>query len=226
VQTQNTLYGISSGADLRTIEATFGKPSQKIKFDDGWVAVVYQLKKHNLVVETAPDDPEYVIAVQISGESNPDGKGLLSINLGNSIDSALAVFGTPTERRPSMDEKTNKSIPDAYIYQYEKASFESTKGKITSIKIHFESRGASNLVPKTEIKPVGLLQYTYERWQAFAEEKYNCQRPYVISAQPNPVRTKGVISERWQTDVCGQQRIFIPILVPDGSGGYLVSFGE
>lgn len=226
VPSQTPLYGITPGTNLKTLEATFGKPSERIPFDDGWVAFVYEFEKHSLIVEIAPDDPEYVIGVQIDGESNPEDKGLLNINLGDDIKKVLTAFGPPADRTPSVDEKTKKTIPNLYTYQYENASFEVFKDKIVSIKVSFEKRGALNFVPHTGIKPVGLLNYTYESWQILVGKKYNCTSARVISAQPNPVSTKGVISERWQTDVCGQEKIFVPSLVPDDKGGYRVSFGE
>jgi hypothetical protein len=226
VPPQTPLYGIAPGANLKQLEVVLGNPTQRLPFDDGWVAVIYQFKGHNVIVETAPDDPEYVVAVQIEGHDNPNGKGLLNVNLGDNIDSVLKAFGTPLERRPSIDERTNAEIPNAYIYQYKSASFESTHDKITSIKVHFENKKVTTVVPQSAIKPVSLLNYTYERWQAFTVEKYSCKEARVLTAKTNPTSTKGVISERWQTDVCGQQRVFFPILVPNGDGGYLISFGE
>jgi hypothetical protein len=222
------LYGISAGSDLRTLETTFGKPSMRIPFEDGWVAFVFKFKDHNVVVETSPDDQVHVAAVQIAGLHNPFGKGLLGVNLGDTVNHALDVFGTPVERRPSIDEKTSKAIPDAYIYQYNTASFESTNGKITSLKVHFSdpSGAAQGLVPQSQIQPAELLTYAYQEWRAFVEEKYKCKDAKVISAKPNKVPTKGVVTERWQTNVCGQLRTFVPFLTPDGNGGYLVGFGE
>ena len=46
------------------------------------------------------------------------------------------------------------------------------------------------------------------------------------SITPNNTKVSGVISEKWQANVCGQERTFFPILSPDGQGGYLVAFGE
>jgi hypothetical protein len=112
----------------------------RIPFADGWLAVVYRFKAHNLIVETAPDDPQYVVAVQIQGDANPDGMGFLGINLGDEQAKVIAAFGEPTERRASVDEKTGEVIPDAFIYQYTSASFEVIAGRVTSIKAHFLSR--------------------------------------------------------------------------------------
>ena len=65
IPAKTPLYGIQAGADLKSIEATLGKPSMKIPFDDGWTATVYQLHGHNLIIETAANDSMHVVAVQI-----------------------------------------------------------------------------------------------------------------------------------------------------------------
>lgn len=81
-------------------------------------------------------------------------------------------------------------------------------------------------VPNSSIAPQELLSYTHERWRALVAEKYGCSRPQITGVMPNKTRVVGVISERWEADVCGQKRTFIPFLTPDGQGGYLVAFGE
>lgn len=81
-------------------------------------------------------------------------------------------------------------------------------------------------VPDSGIRPAGLLDYTYQNWRGFVARKYNCSTPKIVAVSPNKTGVAGVISEIWHADVCGQQRRFVPILSPDGQGGYLVAFGE
>lgn len=225
-----TLYGIVPGSDIAAAMKKFGKPTKRLEFEDGWIAFAYKMKGHNLVLETAPDNPQRVIAVQITGDTNPSGSGLLGVNLGDSVDTAIKTLGPPIEKRASMDEKANQPIPNTFVYQYRSASFEGTNNKVASIKLHYEPNNGGPIAPlavvNSEIRPVELLSYTYERWQSLVGSKYKCSDAKVISVQPNKTNVAGVISERWQTTVCGQQRMFVPILSPDGSGGYLVGFGE
>lgn len=139
---QASLYGIKPGTELRDIRATYGEPSGSVPFDDGWLATVYQFDRHNLILETAPEDPEYIRSVQIEGETNPPGKGLLGkIDLGDSLDKAAAAFGDPLERKPAIDAITREPVPDTFLIRYTKASFEVVGSKITSIKSIFRARG-------------------------------------------------------------------------------------
>lgn len=147
------LYNIPPDTTLPTLKSSYGEPNVRIPFEDGWVALAYQFKGHNVIVETAPDDPEYIIAVQIAGDSNPPGKGLLGVNLGDNFKEALRAFGLPESRRPSIDEKTREPIQEAWIYQYNAASFEVVQEIITSIKIHYPSRKKS---PANEVPSKGI----------------------------------------------------------------------
>ena len=142
VPAQAALYGIQPGTEIPALIATYGEPDLRHPFEDGWIALGYQFENHNLIVETAPDDPEYIITVQIEGSENPPGKGLLGINLGDDIDKALRAFGKPKSQQQAMDSLTNKPVPNTEIFKYSMASFEVVGGKITSIKTIFESRGA------------------------------------------------------------------------------------
>lgn len=139
---QASLYGIKPGTELRDVRATYGEPSGSVPFDDGWLATVYQFDRHNLILETAPDDPEYIVSVQIEGETNPPGKGLLGrIDLGDSLDKAVTAFGDPLERKPAIDGITREPVPNTFLIRYTKASFEVVGSRITSIKSIFRKRG-------------------------------------------------------------------------------------
>lgn len=139
---QASLYGIKPGTELRDVRATYGEPSGTVPFEDGWLATVYQFERHNLILETAPDDPEYIVSVQIEGETNPPGKGLLgTIDLGDSLDKAVAAFGDPLERKPAIDGITREPVPNTFLIRYTKASFEVVGSRITSIKSIFRKRG-------------------------------------------------------------------------------------
>lgn len=139
---QAPLYGIKPGTELRDVRATYGEPSGQVPFEDGWLATVYQFDRHNLILETAPDDPEYIVSVQIEGEQNPPGKGLVGkIDLGDSIDKAVTAFGDPLERKPAIDGITREPVPNTFLVRYTKASFEVVGSRITSIKSIFRKRG-------------------------------------------------------------------------------------
>jgi hypothetical protein len=143
VPPQTPLYGIKPGTEMREVRAAYGEPDIHVQLDDGWLIFAYQFEGHNLILETAPDDPEYIRAVQIEGFGNPPGKGLLDVDLGDSVDVALKAFGEPVERRPATDEITGKPVPNTTFVKYTGASFETVDGKITSIKTLFDARPAA-----------------------------------------------------------------------------------
>ncbi len=83
-----------------------------------------------------------------------------------------------------------------------------------------------NAVPGTSIKPPSLARYALERLQAHTKSKYQCSAPRVLSAELAPKQTPKALSEIWRADVCGAERRFVMILVPDGTGGTMVAIGE
>lgn len=140
VPPQTVLYGIKPGTELRDIRAAYGKPSESQQFDDGWQILIYFFEDHYIAVETAPDDPEYIVRVQLTGDANPPGKGLRDINLGDSVDKVIRVFGEPLETSQATDETTHKIVPNTWYLEYTNGSFEEVDGKITSIKTYYLGR--------------------------------------------------------------------------------------
>lgn len=231
VPEHSTLYGITEGIKVAEVESKLGKVTKRIPFDDGWVAFAFKLQNHNLIVETAPGDPERIASVQIEGKQNPAGMGLAGVNLGDNIDVVIKKFGTPSEQKQSIDEASNKPIPNSYTYSYQSASFESVKGVITSIKINFSAPSNRNpnnpaKVSNSRIGPPELLAYVYQQLQAHFNSSYHCTDISSVSADDFKTSATGVASEHWVSNACGQTRVVRTILTPDGSGGYLVAFGE
>jgi len=196
--------------------------------NDGWVAFVLPFNEHNVILETSIDNLDRLVAKQIAGLQSPEKKGLLGVNLGDDVAQALKVLGAPLERRAAIDENTLKPIPHRFTYQYSNASFDAVNGKIASIKVSFDSPFTTQqaLVLPTETRPEGLLQYAYQRWQTGVQDKYNCNEPRVISAQPADVSRSGMLTEHWQVNVCGQTHVFSPFVAQYGDGGYLVGFSK
>ncbi|HQR40437.1 MAG TPA: hypothetical protein PLF26_18790 [Blastocatellia bacterium] len=140
VPPQTVLYGIKPGTELRGIRAAYGKPTKTERFDDGWQILIYFFEDHYFAVETAPDDPEYIVRVQLTGDANPPGKGMNDINLGDSVDKVVRVFGEPLERSQATDETTHKIVPNTWYLEYSNGSFEEVDGKVTSIKTYYLGR--------------------------------------------------------------------------------------
>jgi hypothetical protein len=86
--------------------------------------------------------------------------------------------------------------------------------------------GSTPPIPNSSIKPPELLEATYQSWLRQVSAEYHCNNPSVIEVLPNETKVKGVISEKWRADVCGQTKNFFPTLSPDGTGGYLIGIGS
>jgi len=47
-----------------------------------------------------------------------------------------------------------------------------------------------------------------------------------VAVKPDRASVADVISEFRETDACGERRVHVPILSPDGQGGYLIAIGQ
>ena len=129
------LYGVKIGQRLDHVKRKFGKPGRVVKFQDGWVAYVYQLKGHNVIFETRPNRPDEIVSIQLTGYHNPPNKGLGDINLGDNA-KVLQRLGKPAHSKPAIDLRTKQAVPNTFIYYYGKGlSIEVRDNKIFSIKI-------------------------------------------------------------------------------------------
>jgi hypothetical protein len=219
------LYGIKSGDSVDSVIKIYGKAKTIIPFEDGWTTYVFQFLKHNLIIETSSGESDYVSTVQIQGIENPEGKGFNGINLGAAKNQVTKIFGQPTEKRESVDTKTQEKIPNAFIYQYQTFSFEIIDNKVTSIKLHFPNR-IRVILSNSVIKPDGLLEYTYNNLTKMVNNDHQCAQFKLLNVSNGKINERGVITETWDVDACGKKAVYVPILVPDSQNGYLVSFGK
>lgn len=141
VPAEAALYGFKPPVEMKDIRKALGEPDQVIPYDDGWVAYAFGFDDHYVVVETATDDAEYVRSIQLTGDHNPPGKGLLgAVDLGDGIEKAIRAYGEPEARKPAIDGPTGEAVPDTVLVSYDMVSFEVVGGKITSIKSRFPAR--------------------------------------------------------------------------------------
>ena len=133
-----TLYGYKIGQNMSVVRDSLGKPFKTEKFDDGFESTIYRVNDTFVIFETTPAAPELVYAIQISGDSNKKDLGLAGINLGDPETKILKTLGKPDDMRDAIDEITKKTVPDTKYISYDDSanfSFETVKGKVSSIKL-------------------------------------------------------------------------------------------
>ena len=132
----SVLYGFKLGQPIANALAVFGEPQQVHTFPDGWQAFMFQLPGHNLVFEVNDVRPDLIISIQLAGLDHPDGLGLGRVNLGDSVEDALAVLGPPDRQENALDAITQQPIEGTQINFYGSGmSFEQREGVISSLKI-------------------------------------------------------------------------------------------
>jgi hypothetical protein len=142
-----TLYGFKIGQNINAMKKELGKPHDVYKFEDGFVAYIYQFKGYNVIFETDKSRPDIIYSIQIQGKTNPDGLGLDSVNLGDTFDKAVKALGKADTRNNAIDSITKKEMKDTVYYDYNKTgnySYESVGNTISSIKIAFNGINSVN----------------------------------------------------------------------------------
>ena len=148
-----TLYGYRIGQRISVVQESLGKPVETQKFDDGFESTVYRVNDTFVIFETSPDEKELVYAIQISGDANPAFCGLAGVNLGDPEEKILKTFGKPDDIRDAVDEITNKTIPDTIYLSYDESanfSFETVKGKVSSIKLSAKKNPVAGAEPPVD----------------------------------------------------------------------------
>jgi hypothetical protein len=144
------LYGFKIGQKISTIEAQLGKPSQVIYYEDGFVAYIYKMADYYVVFEASPSNLDSIWSIQIGGKRNPQKMGLRDINLGDSFEKMIKIFGEPDEKENARDEYTGKTLDDTIYYSYNNNgnySIEVTNNQISSIKVAYEEGKSTKDIP-------------------------------------------------------------------------------
>lgn len=152
-QNYHVLYGFKIGQPILAVKAELGEPTQVHPFEDGYKAYIYQMKGMNVIFEADNKRPDLIWSIQMEGEANPTDRGLGPVNLGDSAEAVKKALGKPDVEKESVDLITRKPMPGISVIQYMESrnvSMETTKGRITSIKIVFkpvkqEKRGEADL---------------------------------------------------------------------------------
>ena len=148
-----TLYGYKIGQEMSVVRDSLGEPFKTEKFDDGFESTIYRVNDIFVIFETSPATRELVYAIQISGNSNLKDLGLAGINLGDPEEKILKTLGKPDDRRDAVDEVTNKTIPDTIYLSYDDSanfSFETVKGKVSSIKLSAKKNPVTDAAPPVD----------------------------------------------------------------------------
>lgn len=152
-QNHYTLYGYKIGQQISVVRESLGKPVETQKFDDGFESIVYRRGNTFIIFEISPDARELVYAIQISGDSNPVACGLAGVDLGDPEKKITNTFGKADDSRDSIDEVTRKTIPDTVYLSYDASanfSFETVKGRVSSIKLSAKKNPAAVTEPPVD----------------------------------------------------------------------------
>ncbi|MDX1960723.1 MAG: hypothetical protein SFU98_19280 [Leptospiraceae bacterium] len=134
-----TLGGFKLSQKLKLAETEFGTPYKVHKFEDGFIGYAYKRDGYFIIFESNNRQTDRIWSIQIQGNSNPEGFGLDTISLGDSITKVYEAFGNPDNSRdakdlinPEMDLKGTKILD---YYKNSNFSLEIKDGIVTSIKI-------------------------------------------------------------------------------------------
>jgi hypothetical protein len=134
------LDGIRLGQSVAKVRPHLGEPLQVHEFEDGWRAEAFKAEGHYVVLEVAPSDPDVIAGIQITGERNAQRHGLGALDLGDTVIDAEALLGKPKSVKDAVDDVDGKTVAGTTMHDYGDTSFESSGGRITSIKIQVGDR--------------------------------------------------------------------------------------
>ena len=132
-----TLYGLKIGQHILIANALLGKPSSTETDDAGYITRFYQLNNLLVVIESRPNATNQVWSIQITGTQNPENKGFAGINLGDSKEKMISLFGQPDKEEKVTDPAMFDRWPDLMYYSYYDKynfSFQISQNKVVSIK--------------------------------------------------------------------------------------------
>lgn len=129
------LDGIRLGQSLARVRPHLGKSLGVHAFEDGWRAEGFQRDGYYVVLETAPNRPDVIVAIQVTGERNSAGRGLGPLDLGDTSSETTVVLGAPESSRDAVDEATGEPVADTRYLDFGNASIEIHAGRIASIKL-------------------------------------------------------------------------------------------
>jgi hypothetical protein len=141
------LDGIRLGQSLAQVRPHLGKSLQVQQFEDGWRAEAFERDGHYVALETAPGDPDVIVSIQITGDSNAPGHGLDSLDLGDPVADIEALLGEPKEVKDAVDAVAQAPVASTELHSYGDFSFEVSGGRITSIKTQLGGWGKAPDLP-------------------------------------------------------------------------------
>lgn len=179
-----TLSGFKIGQNMTSVKNELGNPFKVHKFDDGYVAYIYQLQNYNVIFETNPSRPDLIYAIQIEGKSNPDKMGLGNLNLGDKESKIMELFGKPDLIENAKDEITGEIIPNIKYYDYYNKlnfSIEANSAKVSSIKIIMKPEINLKEKPDYDAFLIDLSKRNIEKYISAFFELHIDNKSYALS---------------------------------------------